>query len=171
MEHKSLPLSNCEIKLDGDTGRFCGYASIFGGVDSYGDTIVKGAYEYTLRKNGKPKMFYGHEAWKMPIGKWLKLSEDDTGLYVEGELTLGMSTANDVHAALKHGTLDGMSIGYVLTPRDTVIFTWAQDLDDDHISDRNYTWVRDLHSFIATITYKQVDKEWQVKIKAKDFDF
>ena len=65
----------------------------------------------------------------------------------------------------------GMSIGYVLTPRDTVIFTWAQDLDDDHISDRNYTWVRDLHSFIATITYKQVDKEWQVKIKAKDFDF
>lgn len=118
MEHKSLPLSNCEIKLDGDTGRFAGYASIFGGVDSYGDTIVKGAYDYTLRKNGKPKMFYGHEAWKMPIGKWLKLSEDDTGLYVEGELTLGMSTANDVHAALKHGTLDGMSIGYALSKDD-----------------------------------------------------
>ena len=65
----------------------------------------------------------------------------------------------------------GMGKDGVLTPRDTVIFTWAQDLDDDHISDRNYTWVRDLHSFIATITYKQVDKEWQVKIKAKDFDF
>ena len=118
MERKSLPLSNCNIKLDGDTGRFAGYASIFGGVDSYGDTIVKGAYDYTLRKNGKPKMFYGHEAWKMPIGKWLKLSEDDTGLYVEGELTLGMSTANDVHAALKHGTLDGMSIGYALSKDD-----------------------------------------------------
>lgn len=114
MERKSLPLSNCEIKLDGDTGRFSGYASIFGGVDSYGDTIVKGAYDYTLRKNGKPKMFYNHEAWTMPVGKWLKLSEDDTGLHVEGELTLGMSKANDLHAALKHGTLDGMSIGYAL---------------------------------------------------------
>lgn len=114
MERKSLPLSNCEIKLDGDTGRFSGYASIFGGVDSYGDTIVKGAYDYTLRKNGKPKMFYNHEAWTMPVGKWLKLSEDETGLHVEGELTLGMSKANDLHAALKHGTLDGMSIGYAL---------------------------------------------------------
>ena len=118
MEHKSLPLSNCEIKLDGDTGRFAGYASIFGGVDSYGDTIVKGAYDYTLRKNGKPKMFYNHESWDMPVGKWLKLSEDDTGLRVEGELTLGMSKANDLHAALKHGTLDGMSIGYALSKDD-----------------------------------------------------
>lgn len=118
MERKSLPLSNCEIKLDGDTGRFSGYASIFGGVDSYGDTIVKGAYDYTLRKNGKPKMFYNHAAWEMPVGKWLKLSEDDTGLHVEGELTLGMTKANDLHAALKHGTLDGMSIGYALSKDD-----------------------------------------------------
>ena len=47
-----------------------------------------------------------------------------------------------------------MSIGYVLTPRDTVIFTWAQDLDDDHISDRNYTWVRDLHLLTLPMSHK-----------------
>lgn len=64
----------------------------------------------------------------------------------------------------------GISLGYVLTPRDTFIFTIAQNLDDGHISDRNYTWVRDLHSFVAAITYKQVDKSWEVKIRAKDFD-
>lgn len=64
----------------------------------------------------------------------------------------------------------GLSLGYVLTPRDTFIFTLAQNLDTRDISDRNYTWVRDLHSFIAVITYKQVDKSWEVKLRAKDFD-
>ena len=64
----------------------------------------------------------------------------------------------------------GFSVGYVLTPRDTVIFSLAQNLDNNDIATRNYTWVRDLHSFIAIITYKQVEKEWQVKVQAKDFD-
>lgn len=107
---KSLSLSECDIKMAGDSGTFEGYASVFGGLDSYGDTIVKGAFESTLRKNGLPKMFYGHD-WSMPIGKWTMAKEDDHGLFVKGELTPGLSTANDVHAALKHGTLDGLSIG------------------------------------------------------------
>jgi hypothetical protein len=33
---------------------------------------------------------------------------------VEGELTPGMSKADDAYAALKHGTVDGLSIGYLL---------------------------------------------------------
>ena len=69
---KSLSLTDCDIKMDGDSGRFSGYASVFGGVDSYGDTIIKGAFETTLRRDGKPKMFYGHDAFSgIPIGKWL----------------------------------------------------------------------------------------------------
>ena len=64
----------------------------------------------------------------------------------------------------------GFSVGYVLTPRDTVIFSLAQNLDNNDIATRNYTWVRDLHSFIAIITYKQVEKQWEVKVQAKDFD-
>jgi HK97 family phage prohead protease len=46
------------------------------------------------------------------IGKWLNIQEDDKGLYVEGELTPGHSKAADVFASLKHGAIDGMSIGY-----------------------------------------------------------
>ncbi len=107
---KTLSLNSCDIKLDGDSGRFSGYASVFGGVDSYGDTILRGAFDSTLRTNGKPKMFYGHQ-WDMPIGKWIKAKEDDHGLFVEGELTPNHSKAADVHASLKHGTLDGLSIG------------------------------------------------------------
>ncbi len=128
---KTLSLSDVSLKLSGDTGTFEGYASVFGGVDSYGDTIIKGAFESTLRKNGLPKMFYGHD-WSMPIGKWVSAKEDDHGLFVKGELTPGLSLANDVRAALKHGTLDGLSIGgfvkmgdYEQTENGRVIRKWS----------------------------------------------
>lgn len=107
---KTLSLSAVDLKMDGDSGKFTGYASVFGGVDSYGDTIVKGAFESTLRKNGKPKMFYNHQ-WDMPVGKWLVAKEDEHGLYVEGELTPSLRLSEDVRAAMKHGTIDGLSIG------------------------------------------------------------
>ena len=110
MLRKTLQLSAVSLKMDGEVGRFSGYASVFGGVDSYGDTIVRGAFESTLRNNGKPKMFFNHE-WGMPIGKWLVAKEDDHGLFVEGELTPGLAMSADVRAAMKHETLDGLSIG------------------------------------------------------------
>lgn len=122
---KNLSLSECDIKMDGESGKFAGYASVFGGVDSYGDTIVKGAFETTLKRDGKPKMFYGHQAFDgLPIGKWIVAKEDDHGLFVEGEITPGMSLASDVRAALKHGTLDGLSIGGYLKAGD------FEELDD-----------------------------------------
>ena len=114
---KTLSLSNCKIKLADDGGTFAGYASVFGGVDSYGDTILRGAFDGSLTRNGKPKMFYNHE-WDAPIGKWTKVKEDDHGLYVEGELTPGHSKATDVLASLRHGTLDGLSIGGYLKAGD-----------------------------------------------------
>lgn len=113
---KTLRLEDAEIKMDGDTGKFSGYASVFGGVDAYGDTIIKGAFESTLR-NGKPKMFFNH-SWDMPIGKWTKAKEDDHGLFVEGELTPGLGLSADVRAAMQHGTLDGLSIGGYLKKGD-----------------------------------------------------
>lgn len=106
---KTLKLEQVSLKFDGETGVFSGYASVFGGVDSYGDTIIKGAFESTLR-SGKPKMFFNHE-WRMPVGKWTKAREDDKGLWVEGELTPGLALAQDVRAAMLHETLDGLSIG------------------------------------------------------------
>jgi len=113
---KTLELASVDLKLEGDTGKFSGYASVFGGVDSYGDTIIKGAFESTLR-SGNPKMFFAHE-WTMPIGKWIKAKEDDHGLFVEGELTPGLGIAADVRAAMQHGTLDGLSIGGYLKAGD-----------------------------------------------------
>lgn len=107
---KQIKIDDVCLKMDGETGTFEGYAARFGGTDTYGDTLIKGAFASTLRQNGKPKMFYGHD-WSMPIGRFDKAAEDDSGLYVKGQLTPGHSVAADVRAGLAHGTMDGLSIG------------------------------------------------------------
>ncbi len=128
---KTLSLSDVQLKMDGDAGTFEGYASVFGGVDSYGDTIVRGAFAATLQANASPKMFYNHD-WSMPIGKWLAAKEDDHGLFVKGELTPNLGLASDVRAGMLHGTIDGLSIGgylkkgdYDETDEGRVIRTWS----------------------------------------------
>ena len=114
MFFKSIPISAVQFKFGETDQTFQGYASSFGNVDSYGDTIVKGAYADTLRKNGLPKMFFNHDSDEVPIGKWLDAKEDDYGLLLTGEFTPGNSLAVEVKAALKHGTVDSLSIGYSL---------------------------------------------------------
>ena len=119
---KTLALDAVQLKMEGQAGRFAGYASVFGGLDAHGDTIVKGAFASTLRNDGKPKMYLEH-SWAafgasgsgvLPIGRYDVAKEDDHGLYVEGTLTPGMSLSDDVRAAMKHGTIDGLSIaGFV----------------------------------------------------------
>lgn len=114
MERKLLGLEMVEVKFDDEgAGTFEGYASVFGGVDSYGDTILPGAYKRTLKRKAgdRPiRMRWNH--WGPVIGKWLEIAEDEKGLRVKGELTPGHSVAEDVYASLKHGAIDGMSIGY-----------------------------------------------------------
>lgn len=112
METKQLPLSIVGLKFDDSrAGVFSGYASTFNSVDSYGDTVMPGAYKKTLKNRDRPiRLRWNH--WHDVIGKWLELREDETGLYVEGELTPGHSKAQDVYASMKHGAVDGLSIGY-----------------------------------------------------------
>lgn len=104
--------------MEGGGYKFAGYASVFDGVDSYGDTILKGAFEETLKTHGMPKMFYNHDWSGLPLGKYLSASEDSKGLYVEGELTQNMSLSEDVRAAMAHKTIDGLSIGGFLKKGD-----------------------------------------------------
>lgn len=106
------PLESCEIKFDQQEGVFSGYASVFGGVDSYGDTIVRGAYSDTLANRQRPPlMLFGHNAGRV-IGKWTALAEDEKGLVVTGELTPGHTDAKNAYASLKHGAITGLSIGF-----------------------------------------------------------
>lgn len=110
---KTTALKRCSIKADDGEMRFSGYASVFGGVDSYGDTVIKGAYAKTLVDRERPILLRWNHHGPV-IGKFLELKEDDTGLYVDFELTKGHSTAEDTAALLRHGAIDGLSIGYYI---------------------------------------------------------
>lgn len=112
MEIKNLSLDSVQFKFaDDKPGVFSGYASVFNGVDSYGDTIMPGAYKGTLEGRDRPiQLRWNH--WGPVIGKWLSIEEDEIGLKVTGELTPGHSVADDAYALLKHGAVTGMSICY-----------------------------------------------------------
>lgn len=112
METKRLNLEAIELKFVGEDMSFAGYASIFGGIDAYGDTIDPKAYDQTLEARTRPvRMRWNH--YGPVIGKWTQMFVDSKGLFVQGQLTPGHSTAIDVYASLKHGAVDGMSIGYI----------------------------------------------------------
>lgn len=125
MHHKSLALTDCEVKFVTDKPRsFEGYASVFGGVDSYGDTIVRGAYVDTLAgRKAPPAMLHGHQR-NLVVGKWTDLVEDEKGLRVRGELTPGHTEAENVLALLKHGAVNGLSIGFYVPEGGA---TWSED--------------------------------------------
>lgn len=114
METKLIAIDALELKMDADRMAFAGYASAFGMVDAYNDTIDPKAYNRTIKrgKADRPiRMRWNH--YGPVIGKWTGMSVDEKGLYVEGELTPGHSVAEDVYASLRHGAVDGMSIGYI----------------------------------------------------------
>lgn len=105
--------ANLELKNLGRDGSFCGYASVFGEVDLGKDIIEKGAFRRSLveRGSGGIRMLYQHDP-REPIGTWKLIREDERGLYVEGVLAPGVSRAKEVHALMKSGALDGLSIGF-----------------------------------------------------------
>ena len=118
---KTLSFEETEIKFlgDGTQGIFEGYASVFGNVDSDGDIILAGAFKNTLQtQTRKVAMFFNHRAWELPFGKWDALQEDTKGLFVRGQLTPGHSGASDLKAAMQHGTVEGMSVGFSVTKDD-----------------------------------------------------
>ena len=120
METKNLALSATEIKFGAEGSlKFEGYASVFNGLDSYGDTIKPGAYKNTLLERDRPiELRWQH--YGPIIGKYTEVYEDEKGLYVKGELTKGHSEAENVAALLRHGAISGLSIGYSVVDSEEV---------------------------------------------------
>ena len=104
-----------EIKqADGESGVFEGVASVFGNRDEFNDIVEPGAFADTLREKGIDgiKMLAHHDS-REPIGVWERLEETDAGLEVRGRLLVGeVQRATEIHALMKAGALDGLSIGF-----------------------------------------------------------
>lgn len=110
-----------EFKFASDeaTGEFSGYASVFGNQDSHGDLIAPGAFTETLaekKAQGRTIPMHVMHAFGgdgLPVGVWKSISEDQSGLFVEGKIS-GMNTdaGRLLYERVKDGALGGISIGY-----------------------------------------------------------
>ena len=109
--NEEIKMIQSELKAaDGDAGYVEGYASVFNSVDSVGDTIHPDAYKNILEGGEMPKMFFNHDSWGLPIGKWTSMEADDKGLLIKGQLNLELDEAKDIYSSLKFGSLNGLSV-------------------------------------------------------------
>ena len=101
-----------ELKTLDPQGRFAGYASVFGVVDSQRDVVLPGAFTQTVRGRASEIKFLWQHQQDEPIGIFDTMFEDARGLYVEGRLLLNVQRAKEAHTLLKMGAISGLSIGY-----------------------------------------------------------
>ncbi len=109
---RAVRFAATEVAAD---GRFEGYGSVFGVVNSYNEIVLPGAFAATIaahRAAGtRPKGLWQHDT-SQPILVWEDLSEDDIGLRCKGRLILDVERAREAHALMKAGAIDGLSIGF-----------------------------------------------------------
>ena len=131
-----------------EAGQFEALVSVFGNKDSYGDVVMPGAFEETLKswtESGDPiPIYYSHRMDEpdFNIGYGLDAKElapaGDTpgGLWVKGQLDLedgSTSKAKQVHRLMKRGTLKQFSFAY-----DVIEGGWAKrkiagtDVDEEY---------------------------------------
>ncbi|MBO0904914.1 HK97 family phage prohead protease [Jiella sp. MQZ13P-4] len=93
--------------------RFSGYAAIFGATDLAGDRIEPGAFAASLaaRRPEAVRMLWQHDPAR-PIGRWIDIAEDRTGLKVLGEFALDTAGGREAAALAAAGAVDGLSIGF-----------------------------------------------------------
>lgn len=115
IQHKEFAFKASDIT---EVGTFTGYGSVFGNVDGGGDVVEKGAFSASLERMKTEErslpMLWQHKTDE-PIGSWLGLKEDGTGLKGDGELWLDVAPyARIAHRGMKAGTVTGLSIGYIV---------------------------------------------------------
>ncbi len=63
------------------------------------------------RGTGNIRLLWQHDPAE-PVGRWLSIAEDRRGLHVRGKLNLAVGRARDIHALMRDGGVDGLSIGF-----------------------------------------------------------
>lgn len=100
------------IKAAAD-GKFSGYGSVFGVVDTYNEIVASGAFSETLAERSRPVPVLWQHRQDMPIGVYDTVREDAKGLFVEGRLLVkDVALAREAHALMSAGAVSGLSIGY-----------------------------------------------------------
>lgn len=114
MQRKTVPFVAAKATDDG-TGSVQGYASVFGGIDSYGDRIAPGAYAATIPDFLKDGFIAWAHDWTMPVATPARVVEDDKGLYLVADFhtdEISQRARTVTSERLSRGKSMGLSIGY-----------------------------------------------------------
>lgn len=115
IEYKTVSF---DLKKTTEEGQFEGYITIWNEIDSSNDRTIRGAFKKTLREKKKFPFLWQHDQWD-PIGSFVG-KENDTGVFINGELNLMLTTsgvpkvptAHKAHALMLNGDLKELSYGY-----------------------------------------------------------
>ena len=115
MGNKMIQMAVSSFKYDEGTGTFECYGNVKGNIDHAKDRTLDGAYVKSIERhksNGTmPKMFWMHNPYDLPVGKWIDMREDAKGLWMKGKLSK-TAMGKDIEILAKDGALDSFSIGY-----------------------------------------------------------
>ncbi len=93
-------------------GYLSGYLAVYGNRDWYDSSLRPGCFSKSLQDHaGKTFVLLADHDPSKPIGKFTA-KEDEHGLFIEGEVFLGISYAMDKWLALTGGAIDGLSVGF-----------------------------------------------------------
>jgi HK97 family phage prohead protease len=126
VEHIAAPLEVKFAEAGADpAGTFSGMASVFGVVDSHGDSVVPGAFAASLAEHkargSLPIMYAMHGpalgADPLPSGVWQEMRETPEGLHVKGRISaLDTDYGKRIRGLIADGALGSLSIGFRVRP-------------------------------------------------------
>ena len=107
----STPSLALEVKNLDEAGYIEGIAAAYGNVDFGNDRIMPGAARKSLEGKSSLPMLLFHDHSR-PVGKWAKMTDTDTGLLVEGKISIKTRDGGEAYELVKDGALSGISIGF-----------------------------------------------------------
>lgn len=148
-----------ETKELSETGKFEGFAAVYGNIDLVQDVIERGAFRKSItERNLRVPVLHEH---KVAVGA-ATLEDSDFGLKALGELNLEKQSARDAYSDLKfyrdRGVKTGMSIGY-------------RPVGDPPQFKNGIRYLRELKLFEVTLTLAPINEKAVInEVKSSTFE-
>lgn len=114
-KYVEMPISR--FKAIGTDMEFTCHTNAKFNIDHALDRTIEGAYTKSIEKHEAdgtmPKMFWNHDRNSPPVGVWMKMEEDEIGLFKRGRM-LDTDRGIEIYKGLKSKAIDSFSIGYAV---------------------------------------------------------